>query len=373
LLLFEYATLNGGEHSLLTLLPRLRDSGEYAFSALAPADGPLAVELQKIGIAVRAHILSEGGNRASQDQIRAQIHSAIVDAKPDLVHANSLSMGRLAGPVASAAAVASVAHLRDIIGLSAQAVADLNLNTRLLAVSAATRDFHIAQGVTAEKLFVAYNGVDLEKFKPRPLTGWLHRELGLTPDVALIGTIGQLVLRKGHDVLAEAAQSLAGDMPHAHYVIIGERYSQKAEAVRHEAQVRERFSQGTLAGRVHFLGVRNDVCEILPELTLLVHPARQEPLGRVLLEAAVSGVGVVATDVGGTKEIFPPDGALLVPPDDPAALAHAMQCLLEDPALRRRTAAAALARAGHQFDSGVAAKTLASHYAATITTADRAG
>ena len=67
-----------------------------------------------------------------------------------------------------------------------------------------------------------------------------------------------------------------------------------------------------------------------------MHPARQEPLGRVLLEAAAAGVAVVATDVGGTPEIFPPDSesARLVPPDDAAALAAAMLELLDDEALR---------------------------------------
>ena len=69
-----------------------------------------------------------------------------------------------------------------------------------------------------------------------------------------------------------------------------------------------------------------------------MHPARQEPLGRVLLEAAAAGVAVVATDVGGTREIFPPeaDAARLVPPDDADALAAAMLELLGNRELRGR-------------------------------------
>ncbi|HEY4310435.1 MAG TPA: glycosyltransferase family 4 protein [Pirellulales bacterium] len=365
LLLFEYATLNGGEQSLLALLQRLTSRG-FSFHALAPGQGSLARELMVRNVEVLPLEAISERHRSSQEALRQQISAAIERVRPALVHANSLSMGRLAGPVAASASVPSVAHLRDIIRLSNQAIADLNQNTRLLAVSQATRDHHIAQGLCVEKVSVLYNGIDLAKFQPRPATGWLHCELGLPRDAILIGTVGQLVLRKGHDVLAAAAQSLANHLPHAHYIIVGERYSTKAEAHEHEREVCEQSSTGQLAGRVHFLGYRADVPSILPELTLLAHPARQEPLGRVLLEAAATGIPIVATDVGGTAEILPPGAALLVPSDDPAALATAIRQLVDDPILRQRLAAAALERIRTTFDASTAADWLAKHYAATI-------
>lgn len=365
LLLCEYPTLNGGEQSLLALLPLLRTTADFHFAALAPPSGPLAEAFAAHDVEVLPLEVSADGQR-SQAALRAQIVRAIQQTKPDVVHANSLAMGRLAGPVAAAHGVPSIAHLRDIIGLSGQAIVDLNQNTRLLAVSAATRTHHISQGIDADKAFVVYNGVDLARFHPRPHSGWLHRQLQLPPDAMLIGTIGQLVLRKGHDVLAEAAALLARHFPRAHYVIVGERYSTKDEARDHEEHVRQRFARGDLAGRGHFLGVRHDVPEILTELCLLVHPARQEPLGRVLLEAAASGVPVVATDVGGTSEIFPPGTALLVPPNDPVALAESMSAILNDGALREKLAASALDRARRCFDAAVAAAELARHYLAAI-------
>ncbi len=365
LLLFEYATLNGGEQSLLALLPGLISQG-YAFHALAPSVGPLAEALAKLDIEVSPLGTRSPDPGNSQDAMRARIRAALDRVKPDLVHANSLSMGRFAGPDSAAASVPSISHLRDIIRLSGQAVADLNRHTRLLAVSGATRDHHVEQGIDAAKTFVAYNGVDLARFQPRPATGWLHHELGIARDAILIGTIGQLVLRKGHDVLAAAAHFLANTSPRLDYVLIGECSSTKAEAREHEAQLRAGFSGGPLAGRAHFLGVRSDVDQILPELTLLVHPARQEPLGRVLLEAAATGIPVVATDVGGTREIFSLDAAVLVAPNDPAALAIAMRTLLDNAALREKQAAAALARVRAQFDARLSAETLARHYAAVL-------
>ena len=117
-------------------------------------------------------------------------------------------MGRLSGPVAAGLSLPSVSHLRDIVSLSRQAIDDLNCHGRLLAVSEATWQFHVAQGLAAEKTFVLHNGVDLDQFRPRPPTSYLHRQLGVAPDVPLIATIGQISLRKGHDVLAAALEAL---------------------------------------------------------------------------------------------------------------------------------------------------------------------
>ena len=180
---------------------------------------------------------------------------------------------------------------------------DLNGHARLLAVSRAAREFHVAQGLAAERTHVLYNGVDTQRFCPRSATGWLHRQLGIPESSMLVGTIGQLGPRKGQDVLLPR-QSLIHCLPNVHYVLVGERHSSKGESRQYEMQLHA-VAKGALSGRVHFLGFRNDVPRLLNELDLLVHPARQEPLGRVLLEAAAAGVAVIATDVGGTREIFP--------------------------------------------------------------------
>jgi glycosyltransferase involved in cell wall biosynthesis len=375
LLLCEYPTLGGGERSMLATLDAVRQAG-FAPSVAAPREGPLADALRSRGVEVLPWTLRDAaGGRMPQKRLREQLAGLLRYRQPDLLHANSLAMGRLSGPVAcpfggasgcptdGRLRIPSIAHLRDIIKLSDQAVADLNCHTRLLAVSRATRDFHAACGLAADKMHVLYNGVDVGRFRPRPRSGYLHRELGISPEAPLIGTIGQISLRKGQDVLVRAAARLVDRVPNVHYVILGKRHSQKMESRRFEADLRA-AAGGPLAGRLHLLGFRNDVAEILCELTLLVHPARQEPLSRVLLESAAAGVAVIATDVGGTREIFPPpsDSARLVPPDDPDALATAILELTGDERLRSRLAAAARRRAEETFDAGRAAAGLVKHY-----------
>jgi glycosyltransferase involved in cell wall biosynthesis len=395
LLLCEYATLNGGEHSMLATLAGLVRAGFAPISA-APANGPLSEALKARGVEIVPFEVRDGdGRHRPIPELRQELTRLLADIRPDLLHANSLSMGRLSGPVAAAARIPNLAHLRDILKLGPQAIADLNCHTRLLAVSHATRNAHVAQGLHSEKVHVLYNGVDLDRFRPRPPSGFLHRELGLPPEAHLIGTIGQISLRKGQDVLVKAAMAVIAEKgsekgtgtfcrngpegaahkrclspspsPGAHFLIIGQRFSQKTESQQFEADLID-ASCGPLLGRLHFLGVRDDVDRILNELTLLVHPARQEPLGRVLLEAASSGVTVIATDVGGTREIFPPssDSARLIAPDDADALASSILDLLHDEAARCRLAANALRRAEQTFDVRVAVAGLLEQYKAVL-------
>ena len=370
--LFEYPTLHGGERSLLATLPVLRQEGIEPV-ALAPAEGPLANELATCGVPLVPFDVTEHGRRLPRDVLRASLLVQLMAIRPTLLHANSLSMGRLSGPVAHDAGLPSIAHLRDIVGLSAAAVADLNCHTRLFAVSQATREFHMRQGIAADRTHVCYNGVDLDTFRPRPLAGWLHRQLGLA-DAMLVATIGQVIIRKGHDVLVRAVARVKDRLPNVHWLIIGERHSQKAEAVAYEASLHAAITAADLARRFHFLGTLENVAEVLPEIGLLVHPSRQEPLGRVLLEAAASGVPIAATDVGGTREIFPkPTIARLVAANDDEALATAMIELIESPLEREKLSLAGRRRMEERFDIRQAAEALVQHYRAVASGSERFG
>ena len=104
----------------------------------------------------------------------------------------------------------------------------------------------------------------------------------------MIGGIGQLGMRKGWDILLRAFMRIAGDFPSVHVVLIGQRHANKPEAIKFVDTLKQTARHDTIPARVHFLGRRHDVPELLPQFTLLVHPAREEPLGRVLLEAGPS-------------------------------------------------------------------------------------
>lgn len=363
LMLCEWPSLNGGEQSMLAVLDELAGRG-VRFAVAAPPEGPLAEALQQRAVDVWPFDWrTPEGKRLPQGPLRERLARLLSAGRPRLLHANSLSAAVMAGPVVSEAGTPGIGHLRDIVKLSRQAINDLCRLDRLIAVSQATRQFHLAQGLTAEKTTVIYNGVNLNRFRPQKPNGRLHAELGLPAEAVLLGAIGQLGIRKGWDVLLRAMTLCRAEGPPIHLAAIGEHHSHKAEADLYVQRLRQ-FAAERLPGRVHFLGRRNDVAELLPELTLLVHAARQEPLGRVLLEGAAAGCAIVATDVGGTREIFSPDAgaACLTPADDPAALARAIDRLLTNPDKRRAMGAAARARAEQCFDRRRAAHQLIEEY-----------
>lgn len=363
LMLCEWPSLNGGEQSMLAVSDLLLEQG-VRLAVAAPPEGPLAEALHRRGIeVVPFDWRTADGQRLPQGALRERLARLLDDRRPRLLHANSLSAAVMAGPVAAAAGRPGIGHLRDIVRLSRQATSDLGQLDRLIAVSHATRQFHMAQGLAAEKITVIYNGVDLERFRPQMPTGRLHAELGLPGNAVLLGAIGQLGMRKGWDLILQAMTLCRADGMTIHLAAIGEHHSHKAEADLYVHRLRQ-FAAERLPGHVHFLGRRGDVAELLPELMLLVHAARQEPLGRVLLEAAAAGCAIVATDVGGTREIFPPDSnaACLTPADDPAALADAIERLILHPDQRQSLRSAARARAEQCFDRRRAACRLIEEY-----------
>src|SRR4051794_34510986 len=368
LILCEYPTVLGGERSMLATLPAVT-TADFEVLVACPSRGALAGTLTERSV---THIPWEthGGNNSRRPlaELRSELSAIIQRIRPDLVHANSLSTARIAGPIVGTHSVRSIGHLRDIIKLSRNAVADLNRHDSLVAVSAATRDFHLAQGLDGSRCIVIHNGIDLTEFRPRQPTGYLHRELGLPNDIRLIAVIGQLGLRKGTDIALAAAALVAAHAPNVHWLIIGERTSAKDESKSHEARLQEMVRLPSLAGRVHFLGVRNDVASLLPECAMLVHAAHQEPLGRVLLEAAACGAAIVATNVGGTSEIFPPNSGtgILVPPNNHTAIADSVVSLMSNEMTRRSIAAAARARAEAAFDIRLASQNLIALYNQTL-------
>ncbi|TWU13735.1 N,N'-diacetylbacillosaminyl-diphospho-undecaprenol alpha-1,3-N-acetylgalactosaminyltransferase [Symmachiella macrocystis] len=331
---------------MLAVLDTLRTEATD-FVMLAPEEGPLAAAILKRGWElIPLRLRDATGQRLTRDAVMAHLLEVIAQIGADLVHANSLAMGRLTGAIAAQLQIPCTAHIRDILRLSRAAITDLNRNTQIVAVSQATRAFHVQQGLSEERSRVIHNGIDTDAFQPRAASGWLRQELGLPPQTLLIATIGQIGLRKGQDVLAAAARALPPEFADVHYLLIGERNSCKQENIDFDESLAGRFP----AGRLHRLGVRDDVLQLLTEIDLLVHPARQEPFGRVLLEAAACGRAIVATDVGGTAEMLTNgDSALLVPADDAAALAAAMGELLSDENKRRQLGAAARARIEADF------------------------
>lgn len=337
LVLFEYPTVNGGERSFLAVAPGLLRAG-WNMVAAVPSDSPIESACREAGIETVANPLQSGNAKPDISVRRERLAALISRLNPELIHANSLAMARLVGPVAQHQSVPSIGYLRDIIRLSRRAARDTAANDRLVAVSRATRQYHVEQGIPSNRVDVIYNGIDTHQFQPRSATFRLHDRLGISRECHIVLCIGQIGLRKAPDVVLRAFQRMVEQHPDRHLVFIGERNSGKAESQQFEAELKAAANQGPCRGHVHFAGRQEDIHQLMNDAALLLHAARQEPLGRVLLEASASALPWVATNVGGTREIIGHPEAFdpLVSVDDDREMARKAMLLLQQPTLAER-------------------------------------
>jgi glycosyltransferase involved in cell wall biosynthesis len=171
----------------------------------------------------------------------------------------------------------------------------------------------------------------------------VRAELGLQPGEVLLVAVGNLYPIKGHRVLLDALKRMEENGVRGWRAAIAGR-GQELEPLQQLAR-----SHG-ITDRLHLLGYREDVPDLLAAADIFVMPSIWEGLPLALLEAMFSGKAIVATAVSGIPEaIASGEHGLLVPPSDPAALADALARLARDPELRRRLGAAARARAVAEF------------------------
>jgi len=206
----------------------------------------------------------------------------------------------------------------------------------------------------AQRISVIHNGIDLSPYKARSADekGTIRRELGLPEEARVIGSIGLLWYIKGYDYLVRAMPRVLSRIPQAELALVG--------SGEDETKLRQLAAELSITSKVHFLGWRNDVPRILPAFDVYVQPSLSEGLPMSILEAAATGLPIVATDVGGIPEIITNrENGLLIPPCDEAALAEAIIAVLTDVALMRNLGA----QAQHSAISAHSAAAMADSYA----------
>jgi glycosyltransferase involved in cell wall biosynthesis len=191
-------------------------------------------------------------------------------------------------------------------------------------------------GPIEEKIAVICNGVDMQRYQQSVDRAGVRRQLGLAENTRLIALVGTLKPQKGHHLLIEAAAFIQ-QLPDVHILFIGDGDLR--------AQLEAQARSAGLAERIHFLGSRSDVPELLAASDYFVLPSLWEGLPMALIEAMASGLPIVATAVSGTQQVMiSGETGLLVAPGDTQALRAAMLALLSDPARAQAMGAAARRR-----------------------------
>lgn len=179
------------------------------------------------------------------------------------------------------------------------------------------------EGCPRNKVFTVWNGVDVDRFRPRDKAA-MRARLDLPADAPIAGIVAALRPEKQHTMLVEAMARVVHALPEAMLVIVG-------DGVQREA-IEAKVSGLGLSGNVRLLGTRHDVPEVLAALDVKVLSSKMEANPASTLEASACGLPVVAPDVGSLAEtVLDGKTGILCRPDDPTALADAMVRILSDP------------------------------------------
>lgn len=326
-------------------LARYLDPKQFHVTAVSlrtPArDSTTLRDLQHSGI---EHV-SMGMGNFLDGRALVRLSSYMRRVRPDIVHTHAFRADLWAGLAAQAAGVPLfVSSIRNHewdcfrteyplpIARCAMAASKLatSLADVLIAVSEGVREHLISvQKVSADKIRVIPNGVDLERFtRPRAHPSTIRRELNLPPDADIVGTLAVFKPRKGLSYLLDAARTVLVRHEHVHFLLAGDGPER--------ATLERQIQQFGLGGHVHLLGHRQDALALLDSFDVYVLPSLFEGFPRSVLEAMALGKPVVATDIGGSREAVTHEvSGLVVPPKDSAQLAGAICRLIESPTLRK--------------------------------------
>ncbi len=197
---------------------------------------------------------------------------------------------------------------------------NLNAADKIITISNATKDYVLRLGAKPEKVKVIYNGVDLARF--RAINGKrqeTRKKLGIPSNAVVVLTVRRLVYKNGIDTLLDCAKIAVNKNPNIVFLVVGK--GPDLESVRMQITQLGIQHNFRLAGFVSDA----DLPSYYNAVDLFVLPSKSgEGLPLVALEAMACGLPVVATDVGGIKEILLDDYGKLVPPNQPELLADAV-------------------------------------------------
>jgi glycosyltransferase involved in cell wall biosynthesis len=333
--------LGGAEMQVLELAKRLHVRGWPISIVSMTAPQPLAKRFTEAGMEVEFLGMKEGVPNPLGLLRLALIlrHRRPMVVHSHMVHANILARAvrllvRVPVVVCTAHSMIEGARWREW----AYRVTD-RLATLTTAISKAAVERYVRVGaVPRQRMRFLPNGVDIQRFQPNRASRSAKRaELGLGDCFAWLA-VGRLVPAKNYALMLRSFASVQN--PNAKLIIAGEGPLR--------TQLENLARQLDISDRVHFLGPRNDVTELMNAVDAYVMSSDWEGMPMVLLEASASGLPIVATNVGGNAEVVRHGiTGLLVPPQQKDALASAMTTMMSLPPVKL----AVMGRSGRELTS----------------------
>jgi len=341
----------GSDRQLVESLTGLRAAG-WDVTVCLPARGPLVELLSDIAIRVepfpvlrkallRPLALARLALATPRDLLR--LVRAIRSVHPDVVYVNTLTIPLwiLAARLTRTPVLVHVHEAEEDLPRFVRAAlnAPLLLASSVITNSAASRRVLLdVLPRLSRRTAVVPNGVSDARAEPV-----VQAELGR------LAVVARLSPRKGVDIALEAVAILRRQGRDVSLDVCGTAYPGYEWF---ERQLRERADQPDLAGAIRLLGYVDRTGPVLAAASVVLVPSRVEPFGNTAVEGLLAQRPVVASNVQGLAEILTDHRTgLLVPPGDPAALATAIACILDDAELAARLAEAGRVEAIARFSS----------------------
>ncbi len=340
------------------LLPLMRGAAARGHEVVGVcADGPLLDDVRAAGLRVEALPLARSFSPGAQWRAFRALLRLIRAERPDVVHAHmpiSGFLARLAAFVCRVPVVAYTCHgfLFNQPGPWWRRAISFGMEWTAGRATDVYTTVSLEEAADARRLWIHRravgigNGRDPARFRPDAAVRWRVRAaLGCADDTVVIVIVSRLVRHKGYPELLAAMR----DVPNAELWVVGERLASD-----HGADMEPLFAASGLGARLRRLGYRADVADVLAAADVFVLPSHFEGLPMSVIEAMLTGLPVVATDIRGPREqVVGGETGLLVPPGMVAPLAAALSRLVKDPALRARMGVAGRARAISLYDEAV--------------------
>jgi glycosyltransferase involved in cell wall biosynthesis len=292
---------------------------------------------------------------AGRAAIRRQV-ALLKSCRIDLLHANCFAWNPDLVFAAGMLRIPAILHVHNPVDFAFRNLSRFAASKILFCSHAVMQNCGNLQRV-AGRTQVFHNVIDVESWgRGQPI----RRSLGIQEGEIAIGTVAQIVHRKGIDILLETARLLLRQRTDLVFLIAGPQTEREGEFGR---CMQAAADESPLRGRVRFLGSRDDIRDFMCSLDLFLFPTRAEPFGIVILEAMAAGLPVVASKVGGIPEIISsPDMGVLVDPIAPEAFAKVVQGILAHPDHGRSIGAKGQRTLTGRFDTATGSKRLQEIY-----------
>ena len=329
----------GGPQQVVYLINALRERGHDNI-LVCPSDSGIDSVARQAGI--RVQNLFCAGDLDLPFAYR--LSQLLKEQAPDIVHCHSRRGADFLGGLATSYADIPAVMSRRVDHTEIRLLAALRYKPfkKIIAISEAIASVLREHHVEAERITVIRSAVDAAAFSRKPDYELFRSEFGIDEGMIAIAAAGQLIPRKGHRYLLQAAAALKDRYPNFRLVIFGDGYLNN--------QLRAQAVSLGLDSVVQFAGFRDDLDDFVGCFDLFAHPALTEGLGVVALKAAAAGVPVVGFDAGGMPEaVDNGKTGVLVTPESVDELQAAIATLIDSEPLRREFGEAGRARMKNEF------------------------